>query len=331
MKKENLGSVKALKKQLGAAVAMVCVAAVALGSSTYAWFVNNARVTATDVSVTASTAYSLLISKDRNTWGTTEALNGTAVNLIPASTIGEKNDTTGALKFVTDTAWTGNYASTFKEVTSTDSVNITTTTGNSVTSKYFYTDTVYLKSAQAANLYLDKTGTGIGTTTNGNVATKQFDATDLTAQQKAMLNTLRVAFVVKNETQNTEAVTYVYQLVADGTGTTHYNTTKDSTTADIDGVKGAVAVDGTPTKFTNFATNEVPVITSKMATGSQAGYAITNKAESLGTVAANDVVKVDVYVWMEGCDYDVNATNLVNFQEAAIEDMMFGFCIGQAN
>ena len=49
MKKENLGSVKALKKQLGAAVAMVCVAAVALGSSTYAWFVNNARVTATDV------------------------------------------------------------------------------------------------------------------------------------------------------------------------------------------------------------------------------------------------------------------------------------------
>ena len=67
MKKENLGSVKALKKQLGAAVAMVCVAAVALGSSTYAWFVNNARVTATDVSVTASTAYSLLISKDRNT------------------------------------------------------------------------------------------------------------------------------------------------------------------------------------------------------------------------------------------------------------------------
>ena len=44
MKKENLGSVKALKKQLGAAVAMVCVAAVALGSSTYAWFVTNNKV-----------------------------------------------------------------------------------------------------------------------------------------------------------------------------------------------------------------------------------------------------------------------------------------------
>ena len=325
---EETKSVKALKKQLAAAIAMVCVAAIALGSSTYAWFVNNARVTATDVSVTASTAYSLLISKDQSTWGTTEALDGTSVSLIPASTIGEK-DSSDVLRFVTDTAWTGNYASSFKEVKSTDTVNVTTTNGASATSKYFYTDTVYLKSAQAAKIYLDKTGTGIGTTTEGNVATKQFDASDLTAQQKAMLNTMRVAFVVKNTTTDAAATTYVYQLVADGNGTTHYNTTTSSTTTDIDGVKGAVSVAGTPTAYSNFATNEVPVITSKMATGSQAGYATTTGAEALADVAANDVVKVDVYVWMEGCDYDVNSTNLVNFQEAAIEDMMFGFCIGQ--
>lgn len=53
MKKENLGSVKALKKQLGAAVAMVCVAAVALGSSTYAWFVTNNKVDATTSTISA--------------------------------------------------------------------------------------------------------------------------------------------------------------------------------------------------------------------------------------------------------------------------------------
>lgn len=53
MKKENLGSVKALKKQLGAAVAMVCVAAVALGSSTYAWFVSNNSVDATISTISA--------------------------------------------------------------------------------------------------------------------------------------------------------------------------------------------------------------------------------------------------------------------------------------
>lgn len=59
MKKENLGSVKSLKKQLGAAVAMVCVAAVALGSSTYAWFVSNnsVKATTTNISAQSNSAY----------------------------------------------------------------------------------------------------------------------------------------------------------------------------------------------------------------------------------------------------------------------------------
>ena len=50
---ENTKTVKALKKQLIAAIAMVLVAAVALGSSTYAWFVSNNKVTATTASISA--------------------------------------------------------------------------------------------------------------------------------------------------------------------------------------------------------------------------------------------------------------------------------------
>lgn len=46
-------SVKALKKQLAAAIAMVCVAAIALGSSTYAWFVTNNTVKATTSQISA--------------------------------------------------------------------------------------------------------------------------------------------------------------------------------------------------------------------------------------------------------------------------------------
>ena len=52
MKKTN-NNVKGLKKQLAAAVAMVCVAAVALGSSTYAWFVTNNTVKATTSTISA--------------------------------------------------------------------------------------------------------------------------------------------------------------------------------------------------------------------------------------------------------------------------------------
>ena len=46
-------SVKALKKQLVAAIAMVVVAAIALGSSTYAWFVTNNTVKATTSQISA--------------------------------------------------------------------------------------------------------------------------------------------------------------------------------------------------------------------------------------------------------------------------------------
>lgn len=46
-------TVKSLRKQLAAAIAMTLVATVALGSSTYAWFVSNNKVTATTTSISA--------------------------------------------------------------------------------------------------------------------------------------------------------------------------------------------------------------------------------------------------------------------------------------
>lgn len=53
MNETKNNSVKALKKQMAAAVAMVLVAAVALGSSTYAWFVTNNKVDATTTNISA--------------------------------------------------------------------------------------------------------------------------------------------------------------------------------------------------------------------------------------------------------------------------------------
>lgn len=55
---------KAIKRQLLAAIAMVLVAAVALGSSTYAWFVTNNTVKATTATISAqSNAPFLMIDK----------------------------------------------------------------------------------------------------------------------------------------------------------------------------------------------------------------------------------------------------------------------------
>ena len=57
-------SVKSLQKQLLAAIAMVLVAAVALGSSTYAWFAVNSRVTATGMNFTTQVSDNLFVATD---------------------------------------------------------------------------------------------------------------------------------------------------------------------------------------------------------------------------------------------------------------------------
>lgn len=78
---------KAIRKQLLAAVAMVLVAAVALGSSTYAWFVASGTVTATGMNVTAQSEGGLAISFGGQAWGTSASAGmEPAKALYPAST-----------------------------------------------------------------------------------------------------------------------------------------------------------------------------------------------------------------------------------------------------
>ncbi len=82
---------KALKKQMGAAIAMVLVAAVALGSATFAWFVSNNTVKATTSKISAqSNAPFLKIDKTAITEGSTTSISyaGEAdVKLYPAQVV----------------------------------------------------------------------------------------------------------------------------------------------------------------------------------------------------------------------------------------------------
>lgn len=78
---------KALKKQMGAAIAMVLVAAIALGAATFAWFVSNNRVVAEGVDVsTTSSVPNLYITKVGQT---SDSMTGATTNpdkLFPVST-----------------------------------------------------------------------------------------------------------------------------------------------------------------------------------------------------------------------------------------------------
>ncbi|MDY5987783.1 MAG: hypothetical protein SPJ81_12730, partial [Lachnoclostridium sp.] len=83
-------NVKALRKQLMAAIAMVVVAAVALSSATYAWFVSNNTVKATTASISAqSNSPFLMIDKTavNKDSGTSISYAAEATKLYPSQVV----------------------------------------------------------------------------------------------------------------------------------------------------------------------------------------------------------------------------------------------------
>ena len=94
---------KALKKQMGAAIAMVLVAAVALGSATFAWFVTNNKVDATTTTIAAqSNAAFMTIENGANGASDSDKTQvkttlDAAIKLYPA-TYGEGGSTKGTFQ-----------------------------------------------------------------------------------------------------------------------------------------------------------------------------------------------------------------------------------------
>jgi hypothetical protein len=342
-------SIKSLQKQMMAAVAMVLVAAIALSSATYAWFVNNATVTATDVSVQAATAYSLLISPKNGTdatWGTTAAFAKELTTLTPVSTVGEiatkeikltkaEGETkaigigdgtsvaVGDVRFVTNTDWKDNYVTAVSEVSKKSTVG---TADEGTSNTYFYQDTVYLKAAQAGNIYLDSTGIGIvwakydaskdskfadeelisltefaklteisttdlGKETKPTLAAAEEYNEKLTSAQ-ALLKTMRVGLLVtQGSGDNITRTWHEYELCASNlTNTANTTLGKDS---GADGIANAVsALD----KNSATATSSSPVVAAiaganKMASGKTiVDYAIKGEQSSVATVKSDDTM-----------------------------------------
>lgn len=95
---------KSLKKQLAAAIAMLLVAVVALGTASYAWFVSNNQVTATTTQISAqSNAAYLLIEAGSKT--TTESTNSDTA----AETVGTGSGQTYADAALYPAQWENNF------------------------------------------------------------------------------------------------------------------------------------------------------------------------------------------------------------------------------
>ena len=280
-----------IKEADGCRLAMVLVAAVALGSATFAWFVNNTKVTAESVDVTAKSANTLLISHDGKAWGTTATFASTeSKTFVPVSS-------TKQLSFFKDKTWTteatGEYnASAFEAATE---------------GADYYKDSFKVKASQDCGLYLD-TDTAFTTTGDASV-----------------LKAMRLALKIDDSV-------FFYQVDANaiaGDGNS-YNTTLKSLNAD--GVTTAISAENAAAAIdaTNMAESKVPSLAASLVTAPADNTTLADKndAKKLCDLTANQVKGIDVYVWMEGCDFDCNSTVVKKITEQAVK-VSLGFCAGK--
>lgn len=161
---------KAIKRQLLAAIAMVLVAAVALGSSTYAWFVTNNEVYATTASISAqSNAPFLVISNSAITSSSVETNVTTTVSnktLFPVQMV-EANDAATTFK------WESAYAN--LSTASTEKANTRFVVQSNDVEKYYLKQTFHVGTngtTQGQFKNLRVSGVSVTQTTVGDPATE---------------------------------------------------------------------------------------------------------------------------------------------------------------
>lgn len=142
---------KALKKQMGAAIAMVLVAAVALGSATFAWFVTNNTVKATTSSISAQSNASYMTIKYNATAvgvdSTFDVASDTKATKLYPATFGEQKGSTKG-KFMTG------YGTNVNDGTLKDQLSLVGTDGTpaEAVEKEFAKENVFKISSRGQNL-----------------------------------------------------------------------------------------------------------------------------------------------------------------------------------
>ena len=271
---------KSIRKQLMAAIAMVLVAAVALGSSTYAWFVSNTKVTAGAFTATATTSNALEISNDGTTWLTSIDLGTGLDTWAPVST-------TDMALFAKDKTW---------ETSANSKGNVVTAWDDATAGTHYYTKTFYLKANQDCTVQL-----------NANTLVQE-----TTATKNGILNAMRIGFV-------SGAEKVVYQVADTNVSSAASSRDTTEFTTAVDGISKAIEVAaGSPNTYSvaNTDFTRTATITTNGSTGattvSDAIIAASTDNSTLGTANANYIVQltantsklVTVYIWLEGCDYD---------------------------
>ena len=305
-------SVKSLQKQLLAAIAMVLVAAVALGSSTYAWFVSNntVKATTTNISAQSNSAYLVIDNAAAGSTKTTSTSAATAsetfspdTKLYPAQWMntfdsagkksGDEGFTTGVWQFESA------YASVKDNAGEKDGTRFAV--GNP--------DTAAGKDYTLANTFYIGTGTYDGTFTNLKVAGLTVNNTT-----SSDLNTaIRVLVTCGDQWVVARAKAVLgkdaYTLTVTGTNYTN---------AGNDAVVGYLSTNSTTT-----ITKSAYEALSDKTVANGTDWEIENQSGTEGIIKASGITKgtdatVKVYVYYDGSDGRVFTTNLENLKDIGV-------------
>ena len=305
---------KKKNKKIFIAILMILFSGVVLTASTYAWFTANKTVTVDEIQVNVAASNGLQISVDATNWKTLVSnaditgagtTYGGAVNqlpagsIVPTSTIGEIDTTTGFMKMFKGEIVDNDAGTNILTATRSTETH-STTSGDFIAFDLFFQVTadtpVYLTSASNVK--------AVGTT-------------------KGIENAARVAFVQQGNAAAGTAVATVQALKADGTtpaiiwepntdthtaaavvaaNSTYGITTSENGAARIsyNGVKAPIdktaniALNSTDETYFSAVT---PTLTSVTAGIPDTAYL------SLFTLKAG-TTKVRIYLWVEGQDVD---------------------------
>ena len=248
---------------------MVCVAAVALGSSTYAWFVSNNNVDAitTDISAQSNSAYLVIqeatagkTATDNTSTSSATAEDRTAVALYPAQVV--NGTTTGSYKF--ESAYAAAAGNSLEKTSTRFTVGNNGTAEEAVANTYAHKDTFYIGTGGYDGSFTNLKVEGV------TVSAKNADKADL-------VNAMRVLVVCGDQWT-------VWKNGAEVTSVDTLNTAGNAT--------------------------ETTTLTAKYTDA-------TNKAIA-ASVSQNNDVTVDIYVFYDGADGQVNSDNLADLKDCGV-------------
>lgn len=301
---ESVLSIKQLKKQMAAAILSVCVAAIALSSSTYAWFISNKNVNGTTSSISATADGVVLqinagdVADHDGDSATVAATKGHAIT--PASS-------ENMIDWYVPESWTANLAKvgTYQKVTLEADKNGkkdgTYLLGGKAYYAYVLSEfTLFaVKNTGHADVYFD------GAAANGAIEVTRSDAEGNVTDKVAA--SMRVGIVINDRTHGDQLIAVFAPTEPIGAeNDVNYNSTDATTGWRV--VSGTGAVSNTTKKadYTHISGTD----DQKWTLRKENGTYVVPTAEQIKV--ASDVdwngVIMKVYIWMEGTDSDCIAS-----------------------